>query len=112
MLFRSARKVVVEAIAETMAERTSKERKIIANEFDFFHLSFSDDAGSCDPACSKAVSADTCLHAPILRRQHHLCPVLPASRFTDHYGTTSARKPFPDPEADARLFSDLPALSG
>ena len=25
----------VEAIAETMAERTSKERKIIANEFDF-----------------------------------------------------------------------------
>ena len=32
---RKARKVVVEAIAETMAERTSKERKIIANEFDF-----------------------------------------------------------------------------
>ena len=25
----------MEAIAETMAERTSKERKIIANEFDF-----------------------------------------------------------------------------
>ena len=32
---RKAKKAVVEAIAETMAERTSKERKIIANEFDF-----------------------------------------------------------------------------
>ena len=30
-----AKKVVVETMVETTAERTSKERKIIANEFDF-----------------------------------------------------------------------------
>lgn len=50
------------------------------------HLSFSDNAGSCDPAGGKTIPFDPGLHASVFGRSHHLRTVLPASDFKDHYG--------------------------
>lgn len=64
------------------------------------HLSFSDDAGSCDPSDHPAVSLKPGLHASVFRLLDLFCFILPGPSFQNFSGSAASRKSFSSSETD------------